>query len=336
MYVELLETLLEKFMRYPQGKYEIIWHGGEPALAGVQFYKQVVRTQQELVTTLAMKAPVINHFQTNGILINEEWTQFFRENRFKVGISIDGPQDVHDSHRVYPNGKGSHEDAMKGVRFLKESGTSLGAGTVVTRKTLEDPIRVFEFMRENFKVFDFSPCFTAIASDGSWTQEITPYEYAGFVTTVFDYWFELDDPGIKVRSFKHYIEASLGHIPRICSMANGCHRYLSVDGQGDVYPCGRLHGIPALCFGSIKDQTFEKIQQREDYLAYQEQAHHLDVDCTGCKWKFACNNGCTASRYTETGEILPKTPFCEATKEILEHVSYKVKQVQSLVAEQTI
>jgi len=219
-------------------------------------------------------------------------------------------------------------DVMRGADFLKKYGNSLGAGAVVTKKTLEDPIRVFEFMRENFKVFDFSPCFTAVDADGKWTQEITPQDFAGFVKTVFDHWFELDDPSIRIRSFRHYVEAALGHTPKICSMANGCHKYLSVDGQGNVYPCGRLHGIPALCFGSIKDQTFEQIQQRRDYLDYQMQAHGLHEDCITCKWKFACNNGCTASRYTETGEILPKTPFCEATKEILEHVTYKVKQVQ--------
>ncbi len=316
-------------MRYPQSKYEIIWHGGEPTLAGIEFYEHVVWIQQKLVTELNLCAPVENHIQTSGVLITKEWAHFLKANKFKVGISIDGPQDVHDAHRKYPGGKGSYEDAMRGAVILQKAGVNLGVGAVVTKKTLEDPLRVFDFMRERFRIFDFSPCFTAISADGTWTQEVTPADYACFVKVAFDHWFELDDPTIRIRSFRHYVTAALGHIPQICSMANGCHKYLSVDGIGNAYPCGRLHGIPALCFGSVQDQTFEQIQQRPDYLVYQAQAHSLADDCNGCKWRFACNNGCTAARYTETGEILPKTPFCEATKEILEHVSHKVAQTQS-------
>lgn len=326
---EVLRALLNKFMRYPQGKYEIIWHGGEPTLAGIAFYEQVVQIQQQLATELGIQAPVENHIQTSGVLITEEWARFLKANKFKVGISIDGPQDVHDSQRKYPDGRGSHADTMRGTAILQKAGVSLGVGTVVTKKTLEDPIRVFNFMRENFRVFDFSPCFTAMSAEGTWTQEVTPADYASFIKTIFDYWFELDDPAIRIRSLRHYTTAALGQTPQTCSMANGCHKYLSVDGLGNVYPCGRMHGIEALNFGSVQTQTFEQIQQRGDYLAYQVQAHSLSDECLACKWKFACNNGCTASRYTETGEILPKTPFCEATKEILEHVSHRVTQVQA-------
>lgn len=329
MSLDTLDTLLRSFMQYPQGKYEIIWHGGEPTLAGIAFYEHVLQTQRQLVTELSLSAPVENHIQTSGVLITEEWAKFFRANKFKVGISIDGPQDIHNTHRKYPNGRGSFEDAMRGALILKKAGVSLGVGAVVTKKMLDEPIRVFDFMRKRFRIFDFSPCFTAISTGGIWTQEVTPADYARFVKTVFDYWFELDDPAIRIRSFRHYVAAALGHTPKICSMANGCHKYLSVDSIGKVYPCGRLHGIPTLCFGSIQDQTFEQILQRPDYLAYQVQAHSLADDCNTCEWKFACNNGCTAARYTETGVILTKTPFCEATKEILEHVSHKVAQTNS-------
>lgn len=326
---ELLEILLRKFFSYPQSRYEIIWHGGEPLLAGIPFYEKVIRLQQELSKELCVVSPVANHIQTNGILISQEWVAFFKEHGFKVGLSIDGPAEIHDAHRKYPNGNGSHADAMRGALLLKEAGISIGVGAVVTKGSLNDPIKLFEYMRKYFSVFDFSPCFTAITKEGSWVQEITPLEYAEFVTTVFDHWFEVDNPKIRIRTFRHYVEAALGHTPRTCSMASGCHKFMSVGGQGNVYPCGRLHGLPELQFGTILDQEFADIQQRNDYCAYMEKAHFQSEDCLKCKWQYACNNGCTASRYTENGEILPKTPFCEATQIILEHISQKVSQVKN-------
>lgn len=328
MSVSTLKRLLDNFMHYAQSKYEIIWHGGEPTLAGIEFYTQVIQIQQQLVKELDLHTNVENHIQTNGVLITQAWSKFLKAHKFKVGISIDGPQDVHDAHRKYYSGEGSFEHTLRGATMLQNAGVNFGVGAVVTRKTLENPLRVFDFMRKHFKIFDFSPCFTTTGVDGTWVQEVTPIDYAQFVKTVFDYWFDLDDPSIKIRSFRHYVEAALGHTPEICSMANGCHKYLSVDSEGNVYPCGRLHGIPNLCFGSIHNQTFEQIQKRQDYLTYQAQAHTLAEECNTCRWRYTCNNGCTAARYTETGNMLQKTPFCVAIKEILEHVCDRVTRVR--------
>lgn len=324
---ELLEILLKRFFSYSQSRYEIIWHGGEPLLAGVSFYKRVVQLQQEISKRLGISSPVANHIQTNGILLSKDWVDFFKEHDFKVGLSIDGPAGIHNAHRKYPSGRGSHADAMRGALLLKEAGISIGVGAVVTKESLDDPIGLFEYMRQHFSVFDFSPCFTAITEEGVWTQEITPLEYAKFVTTVFDHWFEMDNPKIRIRTFRHYIEAALGYTPRTCSMAAGCHKFMSVGGEGNVYPCGRLHGVPQLQFGTILNQEFTEIQSRRDYQTYMELAHSQSNDCLNCKWQYACHNGCTASRYTEGGEILPKTPFCEATQVMLTHISQRVSQV---------
>jgi uncharacterized protein len=327
---KLLRNLLTRFFRYPQSRYEIIWHGGEPLLAGIDFYRKVIHLQKELSLEMGIEAPIVNHLQTSGVLLSKDWADFLRDNNFKVGVSIDGPSNVHNAHRRYSNGQGSYEDSMNGALLLKNSGVSIGVGAVVTKDSLIDPIGVFNFMCEHFSVFDFSPCFTAVDANGNWAQEITPLEYADFVLKVFDYWFNLDDPKIRIRTFRHYIEAALGHTPHTCSMASGCHKFLSVDGNGNVYPCGRLHGLPKLRFGTIIDQEFVEIQQRRDYKAYLEKANFQSEDCFNCKWQYACNNGCTASRYTEGGNFLNKTPFCEATKVILEHISKKVKLFASV------
>lgn len=324
----LSEVVLRKFLSFEQRRYEIIWHGGEPLLAGISFYKKVVEQQETIANELEIKAPIVNHLQTSGVLINQAWVDFFKREGFKVGVSIDGPPTTHDAHRFYPNGRGSQSDALRGAKLLKENGVSVGVGAVITKKSMKDPIGLFEYMRENFSVFDFSPCFTAITSEGKWVQEIAPMEYAQFVKIVFDHWFEVDDPKIRIRTFRHYVQAVLGHTPRTCSMDSGCHKFMSVDGDGNVYPCGRLHGLPELQFGSIKTQGFVDVQSRVDYLSYIEQANSQSDDCLICKWQYVCNNGCTAARYTETGEILAKTPFCEATKEILEHVSSRVNTVK--------
>jgi len=323
----VLEEMLRKFMSFSQRNYEIIWHGGEPTLAGIEFFETVVRIQDRLRGELSTKGKIINNIQTNGVLINDNWAKFLKEKNFRVGISIDGTEYVHDRHRRYPTGSGSHADVMAGLRLLKAHGNKVGAGAVVTRSTLEDPIGVFKFLNANFTAFDFSPCYSTTASDGSVTQEITPKQYADFVKLTFDYWFKLDNPKIYIKSFRNYIAATLGHRPNSCSMNNGCHRFLSVDNNGEVYPCGRLNGVQKLKFGSIKETTFEEILRQDKYRQYQEIAHSLSRECTSCKWVRACNNGCPASRYKEDGDFLAKSPFCESTIEILEHVSHVVKRV---------
>ncbi len=321
----LLRSVLESFLAFSQERYEIIWHGGEPLLAGINFYKKVVEIQKQLAKSGGAK--FLNRIQTNGTLITKDWARFFKENDFKVGVSLDGPQWLHDKHRVYSNGEGSYNKTLNGVNHLRNHDLKFAIGAVITKTALKDPIAVFDYMRDNFKVFDFSYCFETIDSDFV-SYGLSPSSYTQFVLPVFDRWWNLDDPSIRIRSFMHYVQSALGYTPRICSRDSGCHKFLSVESDGKVYPCGKLSGIEALCLGSIEHQSFHEIMLSKGWESYMTIAKSKSKDCLSCEWLNVCNNGCTATRYTSNGQFLEKSTECEATKTILSHVKKRIEETR--------
>lgn len=323
MAFDTLETLFRKFLEFDQERYEIIWHGGEPLLAGISFYERVLQLQESLPAELGLGARFVNRIQTNGILVTEKWADFFKKNHFRVGVSVDGPEWLHDSHRNYLNGRGSHKRVMRGVELLKRSGVKLAAGAVITGSALKDPIAVFEFMRQHFTVFDLSYCAETALPGEKPTFGLVPDEYISFILPVFDYWWELDDPNIRMISFIRYVQSVMGETPRICSRDNGCHMYLAVGANGNVYPCGKLAGLPELCFGNVTKQSFAEIMSSEKYLDYMTTAFHIPEDCRDCRWLKVCNNGCTATRYISNGIFLDKSPECKSIMAILDHVQVK-------------
>lgn len=324
----VLEKMLFEFFQVPQRKHVIIWHGGEPTVAGISFYENVLRLQKEMVERFGVKGKVTNRIQTSGVLIDEAWAEFLKVSGIKPGFSVDGPSIVHDAHRFYPDGRGSLSDTMSGVELLRSRGVRIGAGAVINKDSLEHPLEVFEFLRSYFTGFDFSPCFETVAEGSIPSYGISAKEYASFVKTVFLHWWKIDDPTIRVKSFVRYVEAALGKAPKVCSMSSGCNRFLSVDGNGDVYPCGRFAGLPELCLGNITQSSFEDIRSSAPYLGYLGNAQYMPEECQNCRWKFACNNGCTALRYTEQGTFLPKSPLCEANLDILDFVQQLVKETK--------
>lgn len=320
----ILEKIIFNFLSYKQnGKAIFIWHGGEPTLAGIDFYRNVISIQTEISNKLNVPLP-INRIQTNGVLIDEDWAIFLKENRFGVGVSIDGPKEVHDAQRKYLSGKGSFDDVIRGIEILKKYKVPTAAGAVVTRISLENPIRIFTFLSSYFSCFDFSPLFSPSLSYDYDQPVITPEEFASFTIQLFDYWWKLDNPKIRVEMFMNYIEAALGYTPRRCSMSNGCHKFLSVDGDGSVYPCGRFAGLPEFLVGNITNNNFYEIQNSYCYKNYLNQAVFATSECQKCKWYFACHNGCTASRYVGNMKFVKKTPFCNSNWVIFNHVEKRL------------
>jgi len=320
----VLEKIIFDFLSYNQnGKAIFIWHGGEPTLAGIDFYRNVISIQTDICNKLNVPFPV-NRIQTNGVLIDEDWAIFLKENKFGVGISIDGPKEVHDAHRMYLSGKGSFDDVFKSVEILNKFKVPTAAGAVITKISLENPIRLFTFFSSNFSCFDFSPLFSPSISNQCDGTFITPEEFTSFTIQLFDYWWETDNPRIRIEMFKNYIEASLGYTPRRCSMSNGCHKFLSVDGDGSVFPCGRFAGLPEFLLGNITNNNFYEIQDSHFYKSYLDQAEFAPSECKECKWYFACHNGCTASRYIGNLKFVEKTPYCNSNRIILNHVKNRI------------
>lgn len=329
---EILETLTREFLAVDQQRTRFIWHGGEPLLAGLNFYRSAIQLQTRINRDLNAPRTIVNSIQTNGTLIDKEWISFGLEHGLKFGVSLDGPEWVHNKFRHHSNGSGSFSDAMRGAMLLQERGAELGIGAVVSSASLENPKEVFTFLLAHFSRFNLSPCITTARTSPEEEEfTITNKEYVQFFKAVFELWWEMDDPSIRVRPFHYYVQAALEKTPKLCEMSGKCANYLAIDADGKVYPCGRFTGVPELCFGSILESSFEEIQESKSYRRYARAAAKPSKDCLNCEWFFACHNGCTFRRYQGNGTFTERDPFCGATREILPFVAEKVNKTKEFI-----
>lgn len=326
----VVEAMISKFMLLKQPRHTIIWHGGEPTLAGIDFYERVLEIERIIREKIGVQAIIEHKIQTNGVLIDDVWAAFFKRTSIKPGISLDGPRNIQNANRSYKNGGGSFDDVMQGIMCLEANKVHYGIGAVINKKSLEDPVGIFEFFTNHFSSFDFSPCFEANQPWVEAVYAISADEYANFIINVFDEWWKLDDPSIRIESLSNLIFAVTNQRLKDCSLRRGgCENFLGVDSDGSVYPCGRSIGISNLRLGNLMESDFHELRGHPAYLAFLQEMYKLSSDCLDCRWLSVCNNGCTSMRYLPDGSYLNKYPLCDGYKRILDHVASAVSSTMS-------
>jgi len=315
---ESIPGLEEKFIR-------IIWHGGEPILRGIEFYEEVVNLQQKLISSFP-SIRIENSVMTNGTLITNKWANFISKNKWKLGVSLDGPHAIHDLYRVDVNGNGSYEMALRGRRIAEKAGISVGMIAVVTSETIKHPVdEYYRFLTSIATGFDISPCWET-EQDGSTPEYVVnPDDFLRFAQALFDIWWENDDPKVNIRLFKNLLHGVLGGRPSNCAFSGDCASFIAIDSDGSVYPCGKFAGIQKFRLGNIKENSLSEILQSQQYSEYLSIAGHLSSECINCRWIKVCNNGCTYDRYTG-GDFKDISPFCTTWKSMLEHIEKKVQE----------
>lgn len=297
---------------------EIIWHGGEPLLAGIDFFRQVLKLQKTKYENFSF----LNCLQTNGTLLTREWVYFFKENEFHIGISLDGPKELHDSNRVYYDNGGSFDLIMQGVEICKELELRLGFLCVLTKKSIGKEKIIYDFFKSTGYDFDFSPVATK-------NQDISlnNQEYAKMANTFFDLWFFDNDQKIKVRPPSTLVNAFLiDENVFDCTFHNKClEDYISVAPDGNVYPCNRFANINEFLIGNIQEQCLEEILKtskiRDNLLT---RAVDCFEGCKSCEIKKYCNAGCPHQAYELNDDYFTPDFYCEAYKSIIPHVFNEV------------
>lgn len=293
-----------------------IWHGGEPTLAGLDFYRHAVERQ-------AMHPDVVftNFIQTNGTTLTPKWIQFFKENNFQVGVTLDGPESVHDQQRFFVNGRGTFQTVLdKAEAALKELPVG-GFLSVITRHSLGHAEEIFNLFADRGLSFDILPYYESDLAVRECSElTITGAEYAAFITELFDLWIERDDPNVKIRSFNLTVRAILGQEPAICRMSGRCASYISVDANGDVYPCDRFAGEAELKLGNLHDTAISDLMDSPQHQKFAAVVHDYPDACKECRWFRICNGDCTHYRYHGNGNFADVSYYCEAQKAFFEHV----------------
>lgn len=326
------ERTLDEFIRQyieaqTQPQVLFTWHGGEPLMRPLSFYRHVLELQKRY----ARGRIIDNCLQTNGTLLTDEWCEFFRENNWLIGISIDGPQDLHDAYRRAQGGQPSWFKVMRGIRLLQKHGVEWNAMGVVNDYNAEYPLDVYHFYKENgCKYIQFTPIVEregspAPAERGEHKMlpfSVRPGQYAQFCCDIFDEWVKNDVGQTYVQLFDSTLARWVGEEPGVCSMCETCGHASVMEHNGDLYSCDHFV-YPQYRLGNIHQQTITGMmyseQQKRFGLAKRDSLPH---QCQVCEWRFACNGGCPKDRFCTTADGEPGLSYlCKDFQQFFHHVA---------------
>jgi uncharacterized protein len=325
-----LELAIKNVMTLPGKKYfRWIWHGGEPTLMGIDFFKEAVSIQNRYLDD----RKVINCIQTNATLLNGEYIDFFDKNKFTVSSSLDGPEEIHNLTRVYPNGKGSFKDAWKGIQLIKEKNKELeksgknyhigkGVACVLSKSNIDRVFDIYSFFLENNIPITLNPLIDFFGKNShTHGLGIDNNEYGVALIKLFETWFYEDDIGIEVRPFSYILKSFISNKPNICLFDNSCReQFISIDSIGNVYPCGRFGGIDDFLLGNIHEQSLiEIINSNKHFEMKNRKIENID-DCKTCEYGKLCNAGCMFNAYMRDASSLTKDYYCESYKFLFDHI----------------
>jgi uncharacterized protein len=290
------------------------WQGGEPMLAGLDFYRRVI----ELQARFANGKRIENAFQTNGILIDDEWAAFFAENRFLIGLSIDGPREIHDRHRVDRGGQASFARVFRGLECLKKAGAQFNTLCVVHRDNAQSPRDVYRFLRDaGSRYMQFIPIVererrtpglagdilahpTLPGAEARVTDWSVPADAWGyFLSTIFDEWVRKDVGKVFVQLFDVALEAWSGLTPSLCCFRQVCGAALAVEHNGDLYSCDH-YVFPENKLGNILATPLDELVRSPRQLQFGADKMRLPSMCQGCDVLFACRGECPKNRFLAT------------------------------------
>ena len=293
---DLLERLIRQYIEAAPGPVvSFVWHGGEPTLAGLDFYRRAVQLQKKY---LPRGWEVWNNLQTNGVLLNDEWCRFLKENRFDVGLSVDGCESVHDRNRRDRGGKGTYQRVRRAAERLKSAGILPDLLCTVNAASTEDPLAVYRGLRElGTGWVQFIPIVVRLPDGGMAPESVTPEGYGRFLNAVFDEWVTHDLGKLDVQLFAETARIWAGGQASLCWMAPTCGRVLIAEEDGGVYSCDHFvdaeHRIGSLQkdrLGALVDSPFQ-----QDFGLRKRDA--LTDQCRRCPWLACCNGGCPKDRF---------------------------------------
>ena len=307
---EMLEQFTREYIE-AQAMNQVLftWHGGEPLLRSIDFYRKALSLQQKY----AGGRRIDNVIQTNGTLLTDEWCEFFAQNHWLVGISIDGPQLYHDHYRLTAAGKPSWQKVMQGIKLLKKHGVEWNAMAVVNAYNVNHPLEFYRFFKENGCQFlQFTPIVERLTrhEDGRTLASladkdkislseasVAPEQWGYFLCAIFDEWGRKDVGKIFVEIFDCTLANWMGISPGICAYSKECGHAGVMEHNGDVYSCDHFV-FPEYKLGNIRDHSLIDMLYGEQQQEFSRLKHSsLPRQCKECDMEFACHGECPKNRF---------------------------------------
>lgn len=327
------QEMIRQYMAMSPGTATFAWQGGEPTLMGIDFFRLVVALQQKHGHSGQV---VANALQTNGTLIDAEWARFLRRYNFLVGISIDGPPEIHDKWRRDHAGAPSLADVMRGQRILAEHGVEHNALTMLTSHSADKARIIWDFLRENgIDFMQFIPCLERDLETGEIDEySVTPEQYGQFMCEMFDLWSAPDCPEVYIRFFNDLLEIYMGGEGPSCMLKDRCGEYVVIEHNGDVYACDFF--VQPDCYaGNLLHTPLEEIIQSEVLEEFALRKGIAGPECGGCPWWEQCFGGCPKDRVYATGHTRCSSYLCKGYQMLFEHADARLRELAAIHAEQT-
>ncbi len=327
MQADVLRIITQKALEAAGQSCSFGFQGGEPTLAGLDFYKQAIDYQRQFNVN---NVPIYNAIQTNGTLIDDEWASFFADNRFLVGLSLDGYESLHDLYREDSAGNGTFKRVMHAVELFKKHNVDFNVLTVVTAQTAKNTKEMYAFfMRQGLANQQYIPCLDPFEeARGNSRYSLTPELYTRFLKNLFDLWYEdrLAGNYVYIRYFENLAGMMLGHPPESCAMAGKCSVQYAIEACGDVFPCD-FYMMDAYKIGNIMSDSFQSMDQNRTSLGFIEEAPGRYGQCRTCEWFYFCRNGCKREReFLDTTSDRRINYFCAAYKEFFPYALPRLKK----------
>ncbi len=317
------EVILEETVKQvlSQGERDVSfgWQGGEPTLMGLSFFKKAVEYQQ----TYGRGHSVGNGLQTNGLLITEEWADFLAEYRFLIGLSLDGPEHIHNRYRHLRNGKGSWSRVVDKAQLLLDKGVATNALTVVNDYSVEYPVEIYTFHKSlGLDYMQFIPCLEPDPNNPSQAApfSVPPEKYGQFLCRVFDLWladFDEETATTSIRFFDSLFHIYVDLPPPECTLLRECGVYVVIEQNGDVYACD-FFVDPEWRLGNIMENRLVDMLNSSRQTRFGRKKAALPQKCRLCPWLHTCRGGCTKDRlHNPSNKEL--NAFCSSYEMFFEH-----------------
>jgi uncharacterized protein len=356
----IARNVLEEFIRQyiadqDADNVTFTWHGGEPTLLGLDFYEEIVKLQEKYAGTKRIE----NDLQTNGLLLDNRWCEFLSEHEFLVGLSIDGPEDLHNRFRVSKSGSSTFDGVYRAARLLQRHGVQFNTMTVVNSVNARRATEVYRFLTDDLgsRRLQFLPCVepkdfrtvapgrwdrssmpligTEAARPGHPTSVVTdwsvdPDDWGEFLCHVFDLWLQNDVGKVFVQLFESVLGQWMKEPAQICTMAEVCGRCVAVEKDGSIYSCDHFV-YPEYKLGNLRDNDHRLAQ-----VVYSPQQRKFGCDkrdtltdyCKQCTYRFACNGDCPKNRFIKTPDGQPGLSYlCSGFKRFLSHADPHLRQM---------
>jgi uncharacterized protein len=349
---EVLSAFITNYITsQPTPIVEFVWQGGEPTLLGLDFFKRVIKLQKPFVK----RKTITNSLQTNGTLLTSEWCQFLKKHNFMVGISLDGPKEIHDRYRRDRKGNGTFDQVMRGLKLLKEHKVDYNVLACVARDTAKRPLDIYRFLKEEGVEFiQFTPVVERLsdahsgplglrlagpaALDNKDQQgEVTPWsvipeEYGDFLIAIYEEWVRHDVGTLFVMNFEWVLNAWIGNPSPVCVHAKQCGRSVVIEHNGDVFACDHCV-YPQYRLGNIKtDRLLGMVEKSLESGFGVAKKSALPRSCKECEVLAACHGGCPKHRFETSHYDEPGLQYlCAGYKKFFLHIRKYLRAMATLL-----